>query len=1017
MEPQKKSRLLHRLRVTFRWLRITVWFFLFLVVVALAYLQLIGLPDYLRRPLLARLRERGVEAQYSNIRLGFGPEVVIDNGAFSWTDQPLSPRVSGETAIVHFDPSQLKHRRIKADSLRLTQGSLEIPLSATNGDTLVVNNVSLDIALLTNDAIHGQISHANFHGMLIDIEGSVTNFMALRDWKTRTNAASAGPGGHPGATNRPSQIGSTLREFADTLAKIHFVSQPHLTVTLGADGRDPDSLWTQLALDADDTHTPWGDVTGVRLTADCVHPMNADPGPFLKIHLGATNITTPRAAGRNVDLHAEISRAANSNLTANVTLALTDAKGQFFNSTQTNVLTAARLDWNGAITLHPSPWTLVSLTGKFVADRPATPWGTAQTATISGSLAATDGSPTANAIWGFWTNFNHWNLDWKADLTQVATPKMNLAHVQNSGRWQPPKLELTNLEAALYGSDVSGDVHLDVATRALDANIKSDLDPREVSHLLTGSAQKWMTQFTWDKAPHIAGHAGLVLPDWDKPGPDWWSEVLPTLRIAGDFSLEGATYRTLGVDSAQSTFTYSNEVWNLPNLRVARPEGNLDLAFTSSDATGDFLFLGDSTIDPQIVRPLFAEKQQSLFDQVTFTSPPQIHAEVRGNWREHGSLAFNTHVAVTNFTVRGEKINSLSDTVDYSNQLARFSDGLLVHDSGQLNAPLVEANFASKKISLSNIECTLDPATVERALGKICPAWLKLLIFDSPPDLRVSGAFIPGDDQGTDLHFAISGTNFHRENLKAHVISGKVDWVMRSVSVTNLFARLYEGTTSGWGIFDYEKKSTSFHGGVVLTRIQLPQIVHAFDPKTNHLEGAVDAWLSVAEGNSEDLNSWRATGRIYISQARLWDIKLFGVFSPILNSIIPGAGSSRAYQASTDLTVTNGVLITTNLEIRSTGFRLLYHGTVTLDKKKLDATAEALLLRDTPVIGRIFSLAFLPLSKLFEYKIGGTLSHPTYKSNTLNDFLHPFRTLKGFLPPEEPESSPPTSPTAPKNDK
>ena len=43
----------------FKWCRVTVLLLVLLFVAALAYLQLVGLPDFLKNPLLRALRQRG----------------------------------------------------------------------------------------------------------------------------------------------------------------------------------------------------------------------------------------------------------------------------------------------------------------------------------------------------------------------------------------------------------------------------------------------------------------------------------------------------------------------------------------------------------------------------------------------------------------------------------------------------------------------------------------------------------------------------------------------------------------------------------------------------------------------------------------------------------------------------------------------------------------------------------------------------------------------------------------------
>jgi hypothetical protein len=869
----------------------------------------------------------------------------------------------------------------------------------------------MDAALLPEDTIRLRVERARFHGMEIDIQGTVTNFTALRDWGPGTGAA---PASRPPSTNPPPEKESGLRQFAAVLGKIHFTSPPRLSVRLGGDGSDLESLWTRLSLNAGGTQTPWGRATGLRLAAAGAGPMSPGPGPFLKIRLSAGELTTPRASARNVELSADLSRAVGTNLDAVVSLSADNCQGRWLAGAPTNDLRAARLRWNGSATLRPSPWGVVAATGTLRGEQVGTLWGSAASASVTCAVRATGGSPAADASWGLWAGFNPWAADWQADLKQVEIPKLTFGRIQCAGRWRAPDLELTNLDVALYGGEFAGRVGLDVASRELRAAVGVDFDAGQVSQLLTPSARRWMGQIQWDKPPKIAAGARLVLPDWTNPAPDWWGAVLPSLQIAGCFSTGPVSYRDLRVSLVQSTFTYSNEVWNLPRLRAVRPEGDLLLDYTGSEATGDYRIVADWGMDPGIVRPLLPPERQSLLDEVSFTEPPQIHAEASGRWGETGRTTFTAQLTATNFTGLGEKIDRLAATVDYTNLLARFTDGQILQDGGRLEAPLVEADFAARKISLSNVVSTLEPGAVLRVLGPVAPGWLRSFRFDTPPTVGVTGSFVPGDPLTTDLRFTVDSRSLRQGNLSTGPVSGQVHWTARRVAVTNVSADLYGGTLKAWGFFDYgTKEGTDFRGSASLAKIQLPLLMRAWSTKSNNVEGALDAEVSVAGGNTEDEKSWRATGKVLVSQARLWDIKIFGIFSPVLNAIVPGSGDSRAYRASADFVVTNALLVTDNLEIRSTGFRLNYHGTLD-SKKHLDARAEALLLRNTPVFGSVISFVFSPLSKLFEYKIGGTLDAPTFHPIFIHNMLHPFQMLKNLLPPETP-ATPPAAPPAPPN--
>ena len=128
-------------------------------------------------------------------------------------------------------------------------------------------------------------------------------------------------------------------------------------------------------------------------------------------------------------------------------------------------------------------------------------------------------------------------------------------------------------------------------------------------------------------------------------------------------------------------------------------------------------------------------------------------------------------------------------------------------------------------------------------------------------------------------------------------------------------------------------------------------------------------------------------------------------------SLGSGLGNSRATEASAKFAITNGVIFSDSLQIRSTMMRLEYTGTVDL-KENLNARVTAHLLRDTWVVGPLVSTALWPVSKLFEYRVTGTLknpkSEPIYVPKLFLMPLHPIRSLEELFPGSDsfPDSPP-----------
>ena len=164
--------------------------------------------------------------------------------------------------------------------------------------------------------------------------------------------------------------------------------------------------------------------------------------------------------------------------------------------------------------------------------------------------------------------------------------------------------------------------------------------------------------------------------------------------------------------------------------------------------------------------------------------------------------------------------------------------------------------------------------------------------------------------------------------------------------------------------------------------------------RNSHVEGAVAVSLHMSEKEARAL-------MMNLRDGLIWDIPIFGVFSPALDTIMPGLGSSRAREGSATFAITNGVVYSDDLKVETLTARLRYWGTINL-KGIVDARMEAQLFRNAWVVGPVISLALWPVSKTFEYHITGSIhkpkSDPVYIPKVLFFPLHPVATIKDMLP-------------------
>ena len=154
------------------------------------------------------------------------------------------------------------------------------------------------------------------------------------------------------------------------------------------------------------------------------------------------------------------------------------------------------------------------------------------------------------------------------------------------------------------------------------------------------------------------------------------------------------------------------------------------------------------------------------------------------------------------------------------------------------------------------------------------------------------------------------------------------------------------------------------------------------------------------KANTSNPLSWFGSGNAYLTNGLIWQIPIFGVLTPVLNGISPGLGESRLGDGSADFIITNSVIRTDNLMVRSPTLRLFYVGTVDFNFK-VDAEVEAELGRDTPLLGPLVSVVFMPVGKLCKTRVTGTLRDPKrepvmWLTKIISPLLHPWRIFNLF---------------------
>jgi hypothetical protein len=542
--------------------------------------------------------------------------------------------------------------------------------------------------------------------------------------------------------------------------------------------------------------------------------------------------------------------------------------------------------------------------------------------------------------------------------------------------------------------------------------VTSDFDVQKIAPLLDQGSRRWLAKYSWAQAPHLRGGGTVTLPAWTNAAPDWRGEVLPSLRLAGEFAVTNGTYLGVAADWAHAHFMYTNWVWHLPDLEAGRSDGRLRLVHVADDSTHEYYFRIHSTIDPGALRPLLGTNAQPGFDYFQLTQPPVVDAELWGRWREPDRTGFRGRVALTNFIFREQTVDHVVSELRYTNRVLEFIEPRLWRGTQVLSAAGIAADFNTMRIHFTNGFSTTEPMVVARGIGPQTARTLEPYSFSQPPIAHVSGYAPLKGSSDADLHVTLDGGPFAWMKFRLPHVTADVHWLGDTMVLTNLQSEFYWGEATGHAEFDFTRyeSGTGIRFDATVTNVQLPMLMADLTTHTNHLEGWLSGRLVITNANSADSKSWQGYGRARLVDGLIWEIPVFGILSRPLDALVPGLGSSRVTEGSANFIITNGVIFSDNLEMRAPAMRLLYGGTVDLDGR-VNARVDAELLRDTWLIGRVVSLVFWPVTKMMEYKVTGTLndpkSDPVYIPKLLLAPLHPLRTLEELFSEPPRTNAPP----------
>jgi len=414
-------------------------------------------------------------------------------------------------------------------------------------------------------------------------------------------------------------------------------------------------------------------------------------------------------------------------------------------------------------------------------------------------------------------------------------------------------------------------------------------------------------------------------------------------------------------------------------------EGGLDLP------SGDYRGTAATGFDPHALMPWLDPGQSVHVGALSFRSvPPRCSAEISGRIGDIRRLVLHGTLDATNLLYNGALLATASLRLQVSNEVMRMENVRATRPEGALTG-WIEQDFRRRMLRF-DIDSSIDPSAAARLCGPAPHRFVSHFRTEGPARIRAHGRADYGERRDNDVVFDIDAHAAGMGWLLLDRCSFQGRAVGRHVAVTGATGAVYGGTFAGHATFDLPDGAEARTRYRVKGRIDDADFTAILRAVTDRIEqshegrmsGLVDLSGFIGAGQGRTATG---SGSIHVEDGRLLEIPIFGGFSRHIARVIPGVAFTSQSDFHADFRIAGGRAVTENAELQGDLLTMQARGAYGFDRS-LDFVVEAKLLREG-LVAEVVRLLTLPVTKLLEYDLNGSLTAPQWTPRNMPRDLVP----------------------------
>lgn len=567
-------------------------------------------------------------------------------------------------------------------------------------------------------------------------------------------------------------------------------------------------------------------------------------------------------------------------------------------------------------------------------------------------------------------------------------------------KWSHPQLLFTNLVLGVKDGEVRATAIADLSSSAIQFNLHSQCNPRYLWPFLSDNGRRIVAQFDWFLPPNIMLFGSLPLPKYNIEHGDFSPKIsTDSINLTGKIHATQFAYKALKIDKADVEFLLTNSVVCVPkgvlNFADSQVTFQLTRALTQDGLT---IISIAGAINPTLLTPMLPTPTKQILDRFAFSQPISTMGKAILRARQNLPEVAEGSITATNFSYLGHLIEFLNTSVTYSNAMLLISNPVVSISNQTACADSITVDLSNSMLLIQNAYGVIYPHTVVELVSPKTATALKPFNFLSAPTGSISGKIPLRGSKEINLKLEFRGNQLQWWRLKFQDYEAAIRLVDNQLDLNVQKCKFYRGNLQLQGHFDWSPTiGTDFRFSSTFTNVDLNYLLTDILTTSNKTAGSLTGQLIITSANTADYPTWNGYGSALLKDGYLWELPMFSILSPVIDSAFPGLGSTRFSEGTASFIITNGVVNFSPLSMRSPLMEMILEGTIDYHGH-LNMRLIANIFKELWVVGPVISDIMSPFIKAFEFHITGPISSPSIKPLYLpKELTYPLRPFKWIL--------------------